>query len=162
MAATLVVASGPADGNGPAGDCPSCRPPWNRTEYKETCEIPKNMSWPEITYAAAQGNLAFKTGSLGVSAVSPRFEVWICLWGHDCDLDHGSFCFVYDEIDQYFVPWGPNSELEIFKNVSTGTSPATTTVAATPPPTSTPAAATQGICVCIISFMVRYRERERE
>lgn len=26
-------------------------------------------------------------------------QVWLCVWGHACDLDGGSFCFVYDEVE---------------------------------------------------------------
>jgi hypothetical protein len=95
----------------PDGGC--CRPPWNRTEF-QGCGMPGEVGWPELTYAAERGEVAFRTAGLGSSAVSPRFEVWMCAWDHPCDVDDSSFCFAYDEIDQDFVPWGLNSELKLF------------------------------------------------
>ena len=98
-----------------------CRPPWDRPEYRQ-CAL--DEGWEALTAKVQQGTIDLKTGGLGTSAVprsdgkGNRFDVWLCVFDGvfdvPCDKDSGSFCFVYDEVDNTFVPWGPNSELRLF------------------------------------------------
>ena len=110
--ATNGTGSGSGSGSGSADGSGCGCPPWDRIEFKERCDI--NLTWAELAEKTTAGELSFKTAALGTSAVLPRFQVWMCVWGHPCDLDGESFCFVYDEVDESFVPWGLNSELHLF------------------------------------------------
>ena len=45
--------------------------------------------------------------------VPGRYEVWLCQFSHRCANATNAMCFVFDEVQQEFVPWGLNSELRL-------------------------------------------------
>ena len=82
--------------------------------YK-TCRLPH--SWDDVLVPLMKNcSLDFKTGGLGY-LMTPQFESWICVKHHPCAWDERNpyFCFVYDELNQKFLPWGSNSDLELVR-----------------------------------------------
>ncbi|EKX36833.1 hypothetical protein GUITHDRAFT_116999 [Guillardia theta CCMP2712] len=82
--------------------------------YK-TCKLP--YTWEEILVPRMKNcSLDFKTGGLGYLMTS-RFQSWFCVKHHPCAWDalNPFFCFVYDEDNRVFVPWGSNSELKLVR-----------------------------------------------
>ncbi|KAJ1474184.1 hypothetical protein T484DRAFT_3281557 [Baffinella frigidus] len=68
-----------------------------------------------IARAKLLGGGGVRTGGLGNLSEAPRFEVWVCEDRHACaNGTSSSFCFVFDEVANVFVPWGPNSQLRLF------------------------------------------------
>jgi hypothetical protein len=52
--------------------------------------------------------IAFRTGGLGRHMQEDVYESWVCL-DHFCG--DPVFCWVYNEVEKTFTPWGTNSEL---------------------------------------------------
>ena len=61
-------------------------------------------------------SVQYKVGGLGL-LMTDQFQVWICVKDHPCALSASNpyFCFVYDEMNANFIPWGSNSKLELFQ-----------------------------------------------
>jgi hypothetical protein len=119
--------SGSGDGSGWDGASKCCRPPWGAPGMAPLCSL--DETWETLTAGVEKGTIKLMTGGLGTSAVRAldgkrnRFDVWLCVWSTDalqvpCDNDGSGFCFVYDEVEEIFVPWGPNSLLRLFNGVS--------------------------------------------
>ncbi|KAJ1470156.1 hypothetical protein T484DRAFT_2095407 [Baffinella frigidus] len=70
-------------------------------------------TWEELSDRRRTGNGApFETGGLGGLTEAPRFWVWVCEEGHACAYGTSlHFCFVFDEVDKVFLPWGGSSLL---------------------------------------------------
>ncbi|KAJ1490232.1 hypothetical protein T484DRAFT_1884549 [Baffinella frigidus] len=91
-------------------------PMWNRPEQQE-CTF--EQSWSDL--AEQRNKTTFSTGGLGplqsgVSNKGPLYQVWLCVEQHGCARKFGgddNYCFVYDEMDTKFVPWGANTELNL-------------------------------------------------
>lgn len=120
--------SGIGDGSGSGWDGKSkcCRPPWGLDKVA-MCSL--DETWEALTAKLQYDKIKLKTGGLGTSSVRApdgkgnRFDVWLCVWSTadfyvPCDTDGGAFCFVFDEINEHFVPWGLNSELRLFNGIS--------------------------------------------
>ena len=114
-------------GSGWDGASQCCRPPWGHSGPAPLCSL--DETWETLTAGVEKGTIKLMTGGLGTSAVRAldgrrnRFDVWMCVWSTDalkvpCDNDGSGFCFVYDEVEEIFVPWGPNSLLRLFNGVS--------------------------------------------
>ena len=77
-------------------------------------------SWKEIgTILAEQDrnhpNIA--TGGLGRKMIPNKIEVWVCSRPDRCATSEEDFmCYVFDEQEHVFLPWGRNSELKIVKH----------------------------------------------
>ncbi|EKX35945.1 hypothetical protein GUITHDRAFT_117860 [Guillardia theta CCMP2712] len=73
-------------------------------------------TWEALLYNASMGRVAFKTGGLGMLAIHGLYEVWVCIQNHPCALDPAdpSFCWVYNEMETTWIPWGENSNLQLF------------------------------------------------
>ena len=54
--------------------------------------------------------IIFRTGGLGRHMQEDVYESWVCM-DHYCG--DPVFCWVYNEIDKVFTPWGTNSELRL-------------------------------------------------
>eukprot|EP00960_Hanusia_phi_P034221 750928-Hanusia_phi.AAC.2 len=71
-------------------------------------------TWDDIIQGA--NSQRFKTGGLGKLMVD-KFESWVCEKNHSCAAaDDPYFCFVYHEVNQTFLPWGPNKDLSLLKD----------------------------------------------
>ena len=79
--------------------------PWGQKQY-ETCQQP--YSWQQIQNMPHE----CKTGGLG-QLMTHQCESWVCLKDHSCGDPW--FCFVYDEEQRAFTPWGVNSELGLVR-----------------------------------------------
>lgn len=93
-----------------------CRPPWGQSAHS-ACTL--DLTWETIAEKLTNDAIVLKTGGLGTSiqAGGPgisNVEVWLCMEGHECDIDGESFCFVYDETKEKFVAWGLNSQLKLY------------------------------------------------
>ena len=117
---------GSAAGSGWNARAKCCRPTWGSPEMS-MCSL--DDSWEILVAKVQAGKVHLKTGGLGTSSVRKqdgsglRFGVWLCVRSSEdyhvpCDTDGGAFCFVYDEVDAKFVPWGLNSELRLFDSMS--------------------------------------------
>ncbi|KAJ1493734.1 hypothetical protein T484DRAFT_1767800 [Baffinella frigidus] len=86
---------------------------WGQDPSVATCRL--DATWEELIERNREGTgNVCKTASLGDLETSPRFQVWLCEEGHPCANGTSSyFCFVYDEELKIFVPWAPNSILQI-------------------------------------------------
>ncbi|KAJ1488498.1 hypothetical protein T484DRAFT_1782899 [Baffinella frigidus] len=84
---------------------------WGQDPSVSTCRL--DATWADMIERNREGTgNAFKTASLGDLEDSPRFQVWLCEEGHPCANGTSSwFCFVYDEVDQVFLAWAPNSQV---------------------------------------------------
>uniref|UniRef100_A0A7S4PKR1 Uncharacterized protein n=1 Tax=Guillardia theta TaxID=55529 RepID=A0A7S4PKR1_GUITH len=56
-------------------------------------------------------NNTIKTGGLGKLMVVDKFEVWLCSYLDSCAGPRNAFCYVYDEEEEEFIPWGLEDEL---------------------------------------------------
>ncbi|EKX34603.1 hypothetical protein GUITHDRAFT_90447 [Guillardia theta CCMP2712] len=83
----------------------------NWTVYPDylTCQI--QHGWQEIVDDEPALNNTIKTGGLGKQMVVGRFEVWVCSYQDHCARPGNAFCYVYDEHEETFVPWGLEDEL---------------------------------------------------
>ena len=54
-------------------------------------------------------------GGLGRKMIKDRYEVWVCKRGDRCATEDDFMCYVYDEKDRVFLPWAPNSDLNLVK-----------------------------------------------
>eukprot|EP00960_Hanusia_phi_P007827 223922-Hanusia_phi.AAC.4 len=90
---------------------------WGENPSFRNCSLP--YSWEEIVVPALKNcSVQYKMGGLGLE-MTDQFQVWICVKNHPCALSASDpyFCFVYDELNQKFVPWGANSDLHLFAAV---------------------------------------------
>jgi len=86
-------------------------PRWGEDQSLAGCALP--ATWAQLTQRT-ENDVAFETGGLGNLMDLPRFGVWLCEEGHACATgDSPFFCFVFDEVDKVFVPWGPDSLLQL-------------------------------------------------
>ena len=90
-------------------------PIWGSKEYRH-CHF--EWTWKELRQhfkANFFGTMPqFRTGSLAEHMSEGRYEVWVCMQDHYCsDAANKWFCWVYDEVAGAFVPWAPNSILQI-------------------------------------------------
>ena len=90
-------------------------PIWGSKEYRH-CHF--EWTWKELRQhfkANFFGTMPqFRTGSLAEHMSEGRYEVWVCMQDHYCsDAANKWFCWVYDEVAGVFVPWAPNSILQI-------------------------------------------------
>jgi hypothetical protein len=91
-------------------------PEWGRCEHKG-CRL--DLTWPDITAELVRGTIEAKIGGLG-RLMNASYGVWICV-NHWCASTDDHFCFVYHETEHHFVPWGPNSELQLITGQMEGT-----------------------------------------
>lgn len=110
-----------------------CTPRWGQAERYRHCSLESGFQ-PVIQQ---WGHSNIKTGGLGKLMAGERFsegvpagfkfEVWLCVRGHECagcdptlateeDCSSDWFCFAYDEENEEFVPWGPNRHLRLIAN----------------------------------------------
>jgi len=77
------------------------------------CRLP--WTWDDLYAGHHNGSITYYQGSLGMLRVTGRFETWVCLKGDPCanDLTDTFFCYVYEEQERKFVPWGPNVVLRL-------------------------------------------------
>jgi len=69
------------------------------------------LSWKQISLnITALENGDVITGGVGKFLIPETMEVWLCVRHHPCSIQDEHFCYVYDEKQQVFVPWGLNSE----------------------------------------------------
>ncbi|KAJ1476136.1 hypothetical protein T484DRAFT_1825943 [Baffinella frigidus] len=100
----------------------STYPAWLSSDPATTaCSL--NATWPDLLARSRTGTGAsWKTGGLGGLMDKPRFQVWLCEEGHACANGTSlHFCFVFDEEEKVFVPWGPDSLLQLGKHHNGGT-----------------------------------------
>jgi len=87
-------------------------PRWGSDSSFSSCAL--DATWEDLSRRRAAGGALWKAGGLGGLMEAPRFQVWVCEEGHTCaEGDNPFFCFVYDEDNKVFVPWGPNAELKL-------------------------------------------------
>ena len=77
------------------------------------CRTP--YTWDDLLEGYKEHKITYKTGDLGREAYPGVFEAWVCIYDDPCatDLIDGYFCYVYNEQEAKFVPWGPNSVLRL-------------------------------------------------
>ena len=95
--------------------CP--RPPvqnFGEQQFK-LCQVP--WTWEELIAGYKESTISPQWGTLGLRTVPQVFESYVCIHGDPCatDLVDHYFCYVLDERDRSFVPWGPNAVLQILK-----------------------------------------------
>ncbi|EKX47854.1 hypothetical protein GUITHDRAFT_137228 [Guillardia theta CCMP2712] len=71
-------------------------------------------TWTELVQNYKTNSVFFKTGGLG-ELQREGIYTWQCFKDHYCATgpEDPWFCFVYDEVTSKFIPWGPNSELQL-------------------------------------------------
>eukprot|EP00960_Hanusia_phi_P072657 767846-Hanusia_phi.AAC.2 len=70
-------------------------------------------TWSDLTLGYKDQEIRFHTGGLG-SLMSDEYVSWVCMKDHYCASGADKyFCFVYNEINHSFVPWGKNEELQL-------------------------------------------------
>eukprot|EP00961_Rhodomonas_salina_P142357 1917187-Rhodomonas_salina.2 len=74
----------------------------NDFEAMETGMCVENRTWVELTPDLATDRVC--TGGMGIHT-EERFQNWICVYRHPCLPCVGWMCFVYDEVEEVFVPW---------------------------------------------------------
>ncbi|KAJ1489765.1 hypothetical protein T484DRAFT_1779361 [Baffinella frigidus] len=83
-------------------------PRWGQDSSVSACSL--NATWDDVIRRAWLP----PAGGLGPLTEKPRFQVWLCEEGHPCANGTSAFfCFVFDEEERVFVPWGPNSQLRL-------------------------------------------------
>ena len=77
------------------------------------CVLPWN--WTHLFNGYKEHTIEYRQGGLGKLTVTGRFETWACIKGHPCasDLTDVHFCFVWEQVEKKFIPWGPNSALNL-------------------------------------------------
>jgi len=85
---------------------------FGQPEYKR-CRL--MWSWDDLYAGHANKSISFRMGTVGKWMQPGKFETYVCVEGHPCvtDLSDNHFCFVWSEVDEVFVPWGPNSVLKL-------------------------------------------------
>ncbi|EKX43308.1 hypothetical protein GUITHDRAFT_110724 [Guillardia theta CCMP2712] len=83
--------------------------PWgNFTSNSVRCTLAYN--WSQIIEKEDQGRV--QLGGLGHLMQIDRFEVWVCDYDNRCVQQTGdAMCFVFDEVQEVFLPWGLDSQL---------------------------------------------------
>eukprot|EP00960_Hanusia_phi_P021753 644251-Hanusia_phi.AAC.1 len=72
-------------------------------------------TWEEINASPKRQN--FETGGLGY-LMDDNFECWVCVKDHSCAVPADPyFCFVYDEVNKAFLPWGQNKDLRLVDDI---------------------------------------------
>lgn len=67
------------------------------------CSLGK--TWKQLLTLTQTAKGRITTGGLGKRLVQ-RFKVWVCDRDNDCSEADNAMCFVYDEFDNVFIPWG--------------------------------------------------------
>eukprot|EP00960_Hanusia_phi_P025678 745814-Hanusia_phi.AAC.1 len=106
--------------------------PWEITEYVRTYvgSIPfqvrevqaaaPDSAWMPCALNATWGDIIadrtkYVQGGLGLDMVMGQTETWLCAHGHPCAPEEGdSMCYKYNESSEEFIPWGRNSDLNLF------------------------------------------------
>jgi len=86
--------------------------PWENVSLSvQQCELSKD--WNVIVSQLSSGEIL--TGGLGILMDVGRFEVWVCDYESAC-VSHviDAACFVYDERNKSFLPWGFQTSLNLF------------------------------------------------
>jgi len=66
-----------------------------------------NGTWPDVTALQQADDSKVFTGGLGSRLQADKYEAWLCLVDHGCSFGASNpFCFVYDEQEEVFKPWG--------------------------------------------------------
>ena len=87
---------------------------WGSPEHAH-CVLP--YSWTELLQGYKNNSLTFKAGGLGKLMEENGHETWQCVRDHYCATNAKNpwFCFVYDESNKSFTPWGENEQLELVR-----------------------------------------------
>eukprot|EP00960_Hanusia_phi_P017108 503234-Hanusia_phi.AAC.3 len=93
------------------GPCDVRELPWNNVSVSvQQCNL--NQSWEYILSQRNSGIV--QTGGLGQLMHEGRFEVWVCDYDCPCVIHViDAACFVYDEMNESFLPWGLQSSLDL-------------------------------------------------
>jgi len=85
---------------------------FGQLQYKR-CTL--TWSWDDLYAGHANKTISFRMGTVGKWMQPGIFETYVCVEGHPCvvDLTDNLFCFVWSEVNEVFVPWGPNSVLKL-------------------------------------------------
>ena len=77
------------------------------------CILP--WEWTHLFHGYKENTINWRQGGLGRLRVKGRFETWVCIKGHPCasDLTDDHFCFVWEQVEKKFIPWGPNTALNL-------------------------------------------------
>jgi len=84
---------------------------FNEPRFKR-CQTP--WTWDDLYDGYKESTIDYYQGSLGMRSVSGMFETYACIRADPCALGPTDyFCYVYHEVEHRFVPWGPNTALQI-------------------------------------------------
>mmetsp|Transcript_16207 Transcript_16207/g.32441 ORF Transcript_16207/g.32441 Transcript_16207/m.32441 type:complete len:1193 (-) Transcript_16207:247-3825(-) len=88
----------------------------------ENCVM--DMSWAEITRveveeeSLAVTDKTVRAAGLGLLTVPGKYEVYVCSYGHACATGGDPMCFIFNEAESRFEPWGLGlSQLKLYDAV---------------------------------------------
>jgi hypothetical protein len=74
-----------------------------------------SASWMQIMPMIQEGRVV--TGGLGAYLEEGLYEIWLCDKAHLCAPPEDAMCFIYNESDQHWIPWGINSDLKLISEL---------------------------------------------
>jgi len=72
------------------------------------CEL--GLTWMQLLLLRQHEKGRISTGGLGKKLVK-RVKVWVCDRANECSEPDNPMCFVFDEFEEVFIPWGLKSKV---------------------------------------------------
>jgi len=94
---------------------PTGPPPRTWTLHPDYLRCRIQHDWREIVASELATNHTITMGGLGKLMVRGRYEVWVCSHEDSCARPRNAFCYVFDEEEKKFIPWGLEDELMLRK-----------------------------------------------